>query len=240
VIEGDGAAILYTGDIRSEPWFVNSLSRNPTVVEYTHGVKTLDRIYLDTSFTKNVPFQTKAEGIAELLRKVARYPDDTIFHFQAWTYGYEEVWIALSKALKSQVSIESVEDGLTNRYTKIHVDNYKLKVYGSLRAHNIPHHSYPVCPEAPALVGFQCANKAHAGCLTSSTASHVRLHSCEKGNMCDAAKGPNVVRIIPIVANLCDGTSLAEVGVGGGADDLVRETELAQGDWSTFLKRYML
>jgi hypothetical protein len=84
---------------------VNSLSRNPNVVEYTHGVKTLDKVYLDTSFTNNVPFQTKAEGIAELLRKVAKYPDDTVFHLQAWTYGYEDVWIALSKALKSQVCL---------------------------------------------------------------------------------------------------------------------------------------
>jgi len=176
LIEGDGSAILYTGDIRSEPWFVNSLSRNPNVVEYTHGLKTLDKVYLDTSFTKNVPFQTKAEGIAELLQKVAQYPEDTIFHFQAWTCGYEDVWIALSRALKSQ----------------IHVDDYKLKVYSSLRANELSEYSNPICPEAPALVGFKCANKAHAGCLTSSASRHVRLHSCEKGNMCEAAKGPNV------------------------------------------------
>lgn len=47
----------------------------------------MDKIYLDTSFIENVPFQTKAEGIQELLRKVSRYPKDTVFHFQAWTYG---------------------------------------------------------------------------------------------------------------------------------------------------------
>lgn len=104
VIEGDGKAILYTGDIRSEPWFVNSLARSPSLVEYTCGIKALDKIYLDTSFTRDIPFQTKAEGIAELLRKVAKYPKDTVFHIQAWTYGYEDVWVALSKALKSPVS----------------------------------------------------------------------------------------------------------------------------------------
>lgn len=104
MVEGDGKAILYTGDIRSEPWFVNAISRNPNLVEYTSGLKILDKIYLDTSFTDDVPFQTKAQGIAELLRKVSRYPDNTIFHLQAWTYGYEDVWIALSKALKSKVS----------------------------------------------------------------------------------------------------------------------------------------
>jgi hypothetical protein len=104
VIEGQGKAILYTGDIRAEPWFVNALARNPTILEYTHDLKTLDKLYLDTSFLQDIPFQTKSEGIADLLAKVQRYPDDTVFHLQAWTFGYEDVWIALSKALKSRVS----------------------------------------------------------------------------------------------------------------------------------------
>lgn len=63
----------------------------------------MDKIYLDTSFTENVQFQTKADGLRELLGKVAKYPKDTLFYFSAWTYGYEHVWIALAKALKTQV-----------------------------------------------------------------------------------------------------------------------------------------
>ncbi|PHH86751.1 hypothetical protein CDD83_9801 [Cordyceps sp. RAO-2017] len=122
LIEGDGRAVLYTGDVRSEPWFVAGLARNPLLVEYACGLKTLDKVYLDTSFTADVAFQPKADGIAELLRAVARYPDDTVFHFQAWTYGYEDVWIALSKALGSP----------------IHVDDYKLRVYGALRGRPAP------------------------------------------------------------------------------------------------------
>ena len=87
VIEGQGKAVLYTGDIRSEPWWVNAIARSPTLIEYTTGLKTLDTIYLDTSFVDDIGFPTKAEGISELLQKVSRYPADTIFHFQAWTYG---------------------------------------------------------------------------------------------------------------------------------------------------------
>jgi len=87
VFEGGGKAVLYTGDIRSEPWFVNTLTRSPYLVEYACGLKSLDTIYLDTSFIDDIPFQTKAEGIRELLQKVAKYPPDTIFHLQAWTYG---------------------------------------------------------------------------------------------------------------------------------------------------------
>lgn len=104
MIEGNGKAILYTGDIRSEPWFVSSITRNPSIVEFATGIRTLDKIYLDTSFTDDIEFQTKADGIRELLCKVAKYPADTVFHFQAWTYGFEHVWIALAKALKSRVS----------------------------------------------------------------------------------------------------------------------------------------
>jgi hypothetical protein len=87
VIEGQGKAVLYTGDIRSEPWWVNAIARSPSLIEYTTGLKTLDTIYLDTSFVDDIRFPTKAEGIGELLQKVSRYPADTIFHFQAWTYG---------------------------------------------------------------------------------------------------------------------------------------------------------
>ena len=82
---------------------MNNLCRNPSLIEYTSGIKILDCIYLDTSFTNPLSFPTKAEGIKELLRKVAKYPPDTVFHFTAWTYGYEEVWLALSRALKSRV-----------------------------------------------------------------------------------------------------------------------------------------
>lgn len=96
--------MLYTGDIRCEPWWVNNIARNPAIVEYTHGVKTLDRIYLDTSVLDDYPLNTKAQGLRDLLAQVARYPADTVFFVQAWTYGYEDVWIALAKALESKVS----------------------------------------------------------------------------------------------------------------------------------------
>ncbi|KAJ3525035.1 hypothetical protein NM208_g11815 [Fusarium decemcellulare] len=213
LIEGDGKAVLYTGDIRSEPWFVNTISRNPNLVEYTSGLKILDKIYLDTSFIEDIQFQTKAQGIAELLRKVSKYPNDTVFHFQAWTYGYEDVWVALSKTLKSQ--------------TKIHVDDYKLRVYGSLKSRTTEDRfssAVHLTPESPALTGHMCGNTPHQGCLTAD--ENVRIHSCEKGSMCEIARRPTTVTIQPVIAHLPAGQDLAEVGVGGGGDDLQREAEL--------------
>ncbi|KAF6814199.1 DNA repair protein [Colletotrichum plurivorum] len=211
LIEDNRHAILYTGDIRSEPWHVNTIARNPAVVAYTHGIRTLDKIYLDTSFIQNVPFQTKADGIAELLRKVSIYPDNTIFHIQAWTYGYEQVWIALAKALKS----------------RIHVDEYKMRMFSSLIAkasNDRFSSSIHLCPEAPALAGYVCGNTPHPGCLTKD--EHVRLHSCERGNFCSVVQNSDVVFIQPVVAHLTNGAEIAEVGVGGGGDDLERDAEL--------------
>lgn len=227
VIEGDGKSILYTGDIRSEPWFVQGLARNPTLIEYTYDLKTLDKIYLDTSFTADVHFQTKSQGIAELLRAVSRYPRDTIFHFQAWTYGYEDVWVALSKALDSPVCVPAHESCVLSDGSQIHVDDYKLHVYGGLRSRaleNQPSTENHLTAGAAALTGHMCGNTPHPGCLTSDPT--VRLHSCEKGNMCAVANGPGVVTIQPITARLPSGKQLAEAGVGGGGEDLEREAEL--------------
>ncbi|KAK4149680.1 beta-lactamase-like protein [Chaetomidium leptoderma] len=211
LLEGQGRAVLYTGDIRSEPWFVNAIARSPSLIEYSSGLKTLDTIYLDTSFIDDVKFPTKADGISELLRKISRYPAETIFHFQAWTYGYEDVWLALSKALGS----------------KIHVDEYKMLMFRSLVATNPGNKFAPsahLTPEAPGLVGFMCGNTYHSGCLTRDET--VRLHSCEKGNYCSTVKNSAVVWIRPIITRLPGGQDVKEAGVGGGGDDLKREAEL--------------
>ncbi|KAK0124050.1 hypothetical protein ONS95_009036 [Cadophora gregata] len=204
LFELDGTAVLYTGDIRSDPWFVNSLSRNPLLIEYTSGLKTLDCVYLDTSNTVPRVFPSKADGLKELVEKVLQYPQDTVFHFTAWTYGYEEVWMALSKALKSQ----------------IHVSKYAYGVYKSLRGEtwdkkgqftNFPIH------EGAALTGYTCGNGFQSGCLTVNP--NVRLHSCEKGIGCPLLND-KTVWIQPIVRRREDGTDEAEPAVVQAGNDL--------------------
>lgn len=83
--------------------------RHPLLISYTLGRKRLDKLYLDTTFARagNAnpfrEFPTKAEGLAELLQKIEAYSDDTIFYFRSWTFGYEEVWLALAAALNTKV-----------------------------------------------------------------------------------------------------------------------------------------
>jgi hypothetical protein len=229
LIEGDGKAILYTGDIRAETWWVNSIVQNPTLAPYALGICQLDCIYLDTTFaTTRNPYRTfpsKADGIKELLEKVGQYPDDTVFYFHSWTFGYENVWIALAAFLKSQ----------------IHLDEYRTRIYSSLSSlskdclrqagldaeQNNSTIQYRIgIREAPALCGFMNGNHVQPGCLTSL--ENVRIHSCERGMGCsvlDNDKDGNIVHIIPIISRTGH-IEIAEPGAGGGKGDLAQKEEL--------------
>ncbi|KAJ4312934.1 hypothetical protein N0V94_007195 [Neodidymelliopsis sp. IMI 364377] len=234
LIEGDGKAILYTGDIRAETWWVNSIVQNPVLAPYALGLRHLDCIYLDTTFaTRSAPhrhFPSKAEGIKELLEKVSTYPDDTIFYFHTWTFGYENVWTALSSFLGS----------------RIHLDDYRTRIYGSLSSldkkslneagldvrteNKFLRDSGIEIREAAALCGFRNGNHIQPGCLTSS--ENVRIHSCERGMGCpvmDKDSDLTVVHIIPIITR-SNGVDIAELGAGGGKGDLDQKEELETGD----------
>jgi DNA cross-link repair 1C protein len=208
LIDDGYKAILYTGDIRAEPWWVNSLAREPTLIPFISGIRRLETIYLDTTFATKEEvyrrFPTKAEGLKELLTKILSYPSDTIFHFNAWTFGYEGVWSFLASALNSQV----------------HVDQYKWKLYNALAK------SGTITQEGAALCGFQCGNRYQPGCLTNHEA--VKLHTCERGFECDYLKTEKakVVWITPIIGRTSEGKELPELGAGGGSGDLRPSLEL--------------
>lgn len=122
---------------------------------------------------------------------------------------------------------------------KIHVDDYKMKVYESLRVKHDNDYIH-LSPEAPALVGLSCGNRFHPGCLTRDP--NVRLHSCEKGSGCPIMQKTatsNVVWITPIVAHLRNNDDMVEVGIGGGAGDLEEADQvvLAPEDLCQWLER---
>jgi len=217
LIEGSGKAILYTGDIRSEPWWVNSLVRNPVLLPYVTGSRTLDMIYLDTTFASKSDFcrefQSKADGLKELFEKVQQYPKETVFFVEAWTFGYEDVWIALSNFLGQ----------------KVHLDQYRYGIYSSLAKAN----NGLGCFESPTLAGFKVGNHYKEGCLTRD--HNTRIHSCERGFACPTInefRNPNVVRIVPLISRAADGMEIHELGVGGGKGDLDQVHELELQDSS--------
>ena len=214
LIEGDGKAILYTGDIRAESWWVNSIVRNPAVVPFTFGLKKLTTMYLDTTFAAHDDvyrtFPSKAEGLVELLRKINDCPKDTIFYFRAWTLGYEDVWIALAAALN----------------TTVHVDAYQTSLLRST-SQATPN---AMNSETASLSGYFAGNTWIKGCL--STDPGTKLHSCEPGLECHSriSKQDNVVWIAPIISRLGDGTEVLELGAGGGWRDFHQTLELEHND----------
>ncbi|KAI2093571.1 hypothetical protein LOZ36_000113 [Ophidiomyces ophidiicola] len=216
LIEGNGNAILYTGDIRAEPWWINTIIRSPVLIPYTIGNNRLNRIYLDTALAgksdQYTSFPTKAEGIRELLQKVQAYPQDTVFYLRNWTFGYEDVWLALSAALN----------------TKVHVDSYQLKLYNSLASKDGQDLGIE---EASYLCGFRLGNSWVPGCLTAKTDSHsARIHSCEPGVVCSTISTSPSVFITPIVTRNDEGSDIMEIGAGGGMGDLMQNHNLQLPD----------
>lgn len=210
LIEGDSKAILYTGDVRAEPWWVNSIIQNPSLLRYTGGLGTLDCIYLDTTFAthddKYKRFPGKSEGLRELMTKVAECDPDSVLYFRAWTLGYEQVWITLADILKC----------------KVHVDEYQMRLFDATIEDSKDGYS---TLEGPALVGFPVGNSIHPGCLSRD--SDTRLHSCEPGMPCHRElQHKKVVWITPIISRMTDGTEVLELGAGGGGGDLSQTQEL--------------
>ncbi|GAM83097.1 hypothetical protein ANO11243_010830 [Dothideomycetidae sp. 11243] len=171
LIQGGGKNVLYTGDVRCEKWFVDRLLREPVMAPFMSGLTALDCVYLDTSFASmraaHARFPSKAEGIKELLKKVNEYSPDTLFYLNTWTFGYEEVWIALANHLD----------------TKVHLDDYRWRLYRSLEEGD----GQDISISAP-LVGFQEGNRWQPGCLTREYGKDVRIHSCEHGIDCEIFK----------------------------------------------------
>ncbi|KAI7305862.1 hypothetical protein KC315_g14468 [Hortaea werneckii] len=213
LIEDDEKAVIYTGDIRSEAWLIDTWCRHPLLIPYVCSgkrkpLKRLDCIYLDTTFAQKADpyreFPSKAEGLTELLLAVSRYPQNTLFYFDSWTFGYEDVWQTLAAALNSQ----------------IHLDHYRYGLYRALF-----NGTEPRAAETPKLMGFLCGNHFQAGCLTDREA---RVHSCEKGTNCKIWN-EDFVRITPIISRH-RGVEMAEIGAGGGQGDLGQHHELEVWD----------
>ncbi|KAG6856996.1 hypothetical protein H0H87_011090 [Tephrocybe sp. NHM501043] len=121
LIEGAEGAILHTGDFRAEPWFIETITRNPFLQPYlaprtnSRGIsKTLKAIYLDTaSITSKLSVPTKDSATSGLIEMMHLFPDSVYFYLNTWTWGYEDILKAVSREFASL----------------IHVDRYKCSVY---------------------------------------------------------------------------------------------------------------
>lgn len=166
LIESTQHAVLYTGDIRAEPFLINRLRHNPVLEPYmasSRSRRTLDEIYLDTAavMTRS-KILSKSEGVEEVIKLIDMFPSETRFFFNCWTWGYEELLRSVAQRYKC----------------KIHVDEYKQRIFSkeTVSDHDADNSSVP--KECPVL-----ADIGTSSCQTT------RFHACERRWKCPLTRG---------------------------------------------------
>ena len=85
------------------------------MVPYLSGIRKLDCLYLDTTFasvkdyTLDFPDRVmqshqftdaRASSLQELVGAMQKYPKSTVFHFNAWTLGYYDIYQELTSKVR--------------------------------------------------------------------------------------------------------------------------------------------
>ncbi|KIK82104.1 hypothetical protein PAXRUDRAFT_154539 [Paxillus rubicundulus Ve08.2h10] len=172
LIEGPRGSVLHTGDLRAEPWFLSSMTRNPFLQPYladsaddlrvfvarregTHAeatglVKTLEALYLDTAcLLSPVVVPSKGHAVQGLVELIALFPSSTYFFINSWTWGYEDVLKGIARAF----------------HCKIHFDRYKHSIYSQL-------------------------SDPFLRAIGTRDASNTRFHACERFDRCSFVDVP--------------------------------------------------
>lgn len=100
LIEGDRGTVLYTGDMRAEPEFVENNLR--TLRDFR-----IKNLYMDTTccFDKKRTFISKEKSIKVLVDLVKGYPEKYHMYLDTWTPGYEEMWFAIKEEFNSKIHV---------------------------------------------------------------------------------------------------------------------------------------
>lgn len=157
LVDGPYGAVLHTGDVRAEPWFVESLTRNPHLQQFIplpqsiwpppegSPIRMLEAIYIDTAMLvvlRDLP--PKEQAASDLVDLMELLDPSTTFYLNAWTWGYEDIFKAVGRRFNS----------------KIHFDRYKADIYGH---------------------GEDLFMKSIV-----TTQTDTRFHACERLNRCSA------------------------------------------------------
>lgn len=118
LIEGEyGGSVLCTGDLRAEKWWVDSLGQLPCLGPYLAGLKTLDNIYLDTTFGYRgepyIEMPPNNLGVHVAIRWLENYPlddPDLVFQFRDTVLGFDQAWAFILSYFRA--SLDVTEDKL--------------------------------------------------------------------------------------------------------------------------------
>ncbi|KAF9428274.1 hypothetical protein BGZ94_002905 [Podila epigama] len=115
MLQDDRSCILYTGDTRNEAIDLATLKTMPL---FSPGAPKIDCLYLDTTCCHPAlrEFPQREHAISDLVTFITHRPRLAHYYFDAWTFGYEQVWVALSRAFG----------------TKVHVSSYLYELYEAI------------------------------------------------------------------------------------------------------------
>jgi len=123
--------------MRAEPWFIESLARNPFLQRFIPDpkadwpppegspIQVLESIFLDTASLRiinDLPTKVglwlerrrrtvtspKEEATADLVQMMELFDPSTKFFLNTWTWGYEDVLKAVARRFNSRVRDDSI------------------------------------------------------------------------------------------------------------------------------------
>lgn len=106
-------AVLVTGDVKAESWWIDlSVRNNPNLYGFIAGNRTLDCIYFDSSFGHRgepyIEMPHNDVGIRGAIALLQQYPKDDpeiYFTLRDTILGFEECWAKLSQALGAKIEL---------------------------------------------------------------------------------------------------------------------------------------
>ncbi|EPT05368.1 hypothetical protein FOMPIDRAFT_1111639 [Fomitopsis schrenkii] len=208
LIQGCRGTVLHTGDFRAEPWFLESINKNPFLQPFLFAremlegrerreqsnnvLQTLDAIHLDTAcLLTTIDVPTKDEATSGLVSLMMLLPRETLFFINSWTWGYEDILKAVARSFNSQ----------------IHVDRYKFGVYNNI--------SDPFLRR-----------------IITSDAASTRFHACERFSRCEHVSVDGKGGHTPTAA----AKATPSVSISGKHVVYVNPVTMGTADWRLYLK----
>lgn len=115
LVESESANVLCTGDIRAEDWWRRSLTSYPLLFPYLNGIKTLDNLYVDMTFSYRgepyIEIPPNNAGIHTAIRLLEEFPKDPeiAYCFQDTTLGFDHAWAFIVSYFRSSLHICDTE-----------------------------------------------------------------------------------------------------------------------------------
>lgn len=129
LLESSTKSVLITGDVRAESWWTSSLIKNPHLFPYITGLRTLDQLYLDTTFSyRGEPYiyiMPNSEGIFAAIELLKLYPfdSDLSFSFVDSVSGSEEAWIQIARYFNGSL----VTNGMLQKRIELYKNSLNLR-----------------------------------------------------------------------------------------------------------------